>query len=393
MQKSLVVQGKSLEEALEKAAVLLHCPKERVAYEVLQEARPGKYGQPGTPCKLRGVPVAEAPEAADANAPEEQDYASSLPWSPDVMESLSPAVFLHALEGCAAVSSPPPAAAPEPEADAPCRDVVGDVNLSTGDIRHNGDVRIFGSVRKGMRVTAAGSLFVQGDVETAALEVGGDITLYGGLLGTARSTRGSITCKFAQGARLTAPEGDITVHDAAMHSHLHAGRAVYVGDTVLGGSCYGEELVEVHVAGSESGVPALLIAGRNKRLLDEIEEIRQRATTLVPTLGECEQARRELLPTEEGGQPLPVADRIRLWRATAQRAHINAELFGLARQKKTLLGMINGERGARVCITGRAYPRVKILVDEAPLDLKNVTQYATFSKDYDTGELRMTSYS
>jgi hypothetical protein len=54
--------------------------------------------------------------------------------------------------------------------------------------------------------------------------------------------------------------------------------------------------------------------------------------------------------------------------------------------------MINGDRSARVCVTDRAYANVKISVDELTMDLQNVTQFVTFSKDYDAGELRITPY-
>ena len=67
MEKSLVVQGKSLDEAMDKAATLLHCPKERIAYEILQEPRPGRYGQPGVLCKLRVTPVSLAAEELDTD--------------------------------------------------------------------------------------------------------------------------------------------------------------------------------------------------------------------------------------------------------------------------------------------------------------------------------------
>jgi len=36
------------------------------------------------------------------------------------------------------------------------------------------------------------------------------------------------------------------------------------------------------------------------------------------------------------------------------------------------------------------YPQVKILIDDAALEMRTMTQFATFSKDYETGEMRVT---
>lgn len=394
LEKSLVVLGKSLEVALDKGALLLHCPKERIAYEVLSEPKPGRNGYPGVPCKLRVIPVALAAEELDPTlAPEVTQ--ERLPWAEWDLEMMPCRVFLLSLQNLMTLvprvpQFPPPEALPDEFPEPPC-EMVGDLPAG-GVLEHNGHVRLYGHVRKGARIRAAGGIHVLGDVETAFLDAGGDIVLTGGLLGTARSRCGSIAAKFAQGARLDAPQGDVTIQESAMHSHLRAGRSAFVGDVLLGGSCSAEVLTEVRIAGSDSGVPTALIAGPNSRLLNEIEAIRSRAEQWVAELREQDAICRSLLPSEEAGIPLNVPDRLRLWRALIAKTRINDALAQMSRQKGQLLGMINKDRSARVCIPDRAYPNVKITVDALTLDLQNLTQYVTFSKDYDAGEMRITPY-
>ena len=395
MEKSLVVQGKSLEDALDKAALLLHWPKERIAYEILQEPTPGRYGQSGVPCKLRVTPVSPAAEELAPDNPRMQEAEQRLPGAERDLEVMPSPVFLLSLQNL--VSLVPrvslfPDPTPMPPTQQEPREIIGDVNLGSGPLCHDGDVRIHGHVRKGLRVQAAGSIHVLGDVETAFLDAGGDIVLTGGLLGTARSRAGSIACRFAQGARLDAPQGDIAIRESAMHAHIRAGRSVTVGDILLGGSCYAEGLIEVRIAGSDSGVPTTLIAGPNKRLYEEVEAIRDRAQRTIAELRENDALCRALLPQEEAGAALPVSDRLRLWRALAAKARAGDALMQMSRQKSRLLGMINADHTARVCVTGRAYPRVKVIVDDQAQDLRDVIQYATFSKDYEAGELRITPY-
>lgn len=393
-EKSFVVVGKGLEAALGKAAVLLHCPKERIAYEIMQQAKPGKYGQPGTPCKLRVTPVAPAAEALDAEGgldDEERLLRVVLPLAREEMAALPCAEFLQLLEEALAGENTDG----EPSTDSAniqrtLREVVGNVGLATGAVHHDGDLHVHGSVLKGMTVRATGHVHIRGDVETAFVDAGGDITIDGGLLGTARSAGGSIACRFAQGAQMDAPTGDVRVQESAMHSTLHAGGEIAIGGILLGGTCYGQQGVQAHTAGSPTGVATTITAGRNARLYGEMEQARARALRHIERLGECERARLELLPSEESGTALGMHDRVRLWQVSVRRVRLARDLQRLTQQKSRLLGMINGEHGNRICVEGSVYPQVKILLDEAALEVRAVTQFATFSKDYDTGELRIT---
>jgi len=393
-EKSFVVVGKILEAALDKAAIILHCPKERIAYEIMQQPKPGKYGQPGTPCKLRVTPVAPAAETLDAEGgldDEERLLRVALPQSRDDMAVLPCADFLRLLEEALAREE----AGGKPGEDVPdtqttVREIAGNVGLATGAVHHDGDLRVLGNVLKGMTVRASGDIHIRGDVETAFVDAGGNITIDGGLLGTARSATGNVSCRFAQGAQIDATLGNVRVRESSMHSTLHAGGEITIGGILLGGTCYGEQGVQAHTAGSPTNVATTITAGRNARLYEEIEQTRARALRHIERLGECERARLELLPAEESGTPLGVPDRVRLWQMSVRRVRLARDLHRLTRQKSRLLGMINGEHSSRICVEGSVYPQVKIFLDEAALEVRALTQFATFSKDYETGELRIT---
>lgn len=395
MEKSYIVQGKGLEDALSKGAIVLHCAKERVAYEILQDARPSRYGQPGTLCKLRVTPIAPSvEEVAPSGAESEAPPTVPVPWPWDELAAMPPEVFLakmaSALAEIGATATPPqPSTDEQPTVR---REIAGNVSFATGSIQHTGDVYIHGSVHKGMTVQASGSIHVVGSVETAFLDAGRDIVIDEGLFGTVRSAFGEIRCRFAQGAQIRALRGSVVVAESAMHCHIHAGRGVSVGDILLGGTCYGEGTVKARIAGSESAVPTVLLAGRNRRLYDQIEHVRRRALRCAGWLTDSEAVRKELLPSEEAGEALSYEDRARLWQAGACRARLHADLRHLAHQKSKLLGMINAERSSRISILDRAHPNVRIGIDDAGREIEKLTQFATFTKDYEAGELRMTPY-
>lgn len=398
MEKSYIVQGKGLEEALGKGAAVLACAREHIAFEILQEARPGRYGQPGTPCKLRVTPIAPSvEEATRASDDAEGPPSVPLPWSWSEMAAMPSQTFLAKMEAALATvgasDRPSDLERPTPDGEPSARrEIAGNVSLATGSVRHTGDVYIHGSVHKGLTVQATGSIHVVGSVETAFLDAGRDIVIDEGLYGTVRSASGHVRCRFAQGAQIKALRGDVTIAESALHCQIHAGRSVSVGGLLLGGTCYGEHTVKARVAGAQDAIATALFAGRNRRLYDQIEHVRQRALRCVEWLRESEAVRNELLPSEEAGAPLSPEDRARLWQAQACRMRVHADLRRLAHQKSRFLGMINAERSSRISILDRVYPNVRLSIDDAGREIQKLTQFATFTKDYEAGELRMTSY-
>ena len=61
---------------------------------------------------------------------------------------------------------------------------MGDVDLSTGNIRFVGDVEILGKVNESMVVEAAGEIFVDQSVNFALLTTSGSITTFGNIIGS-----------------------------------------------------------------------------------------------------------------------------------------------------------------------------------------------------------------
>ncbi|MEO7717605.1 MAG: FapA family protein [Capsulimonas sp.] len=392
MEKSLVVQGRTIEAALERASVLLHCAPHRVAYEMLKKADPAH----GVLYKLRVTEVAHAIAELTPNDDQGLEFGSPMPWFAGMLAPLAPDAFCKSLdEAFNQALEEQPTSTQEPSQAAihqPPLNLLEGVHLATGNIDHPGDVHIHGDIAKGMRIQAAGSIHVLGDVENAFLEAGGDIVVTGGFFGSAHSTHGRISCKFLQGAQLEAPRGAVVVQENSMHSHLVAGKSAIIRGSFVGGSCYGHELVEARSAGSEHGVPTVLIAGHNKHFMDRVDAIRLRAERNVRLLGECQRLRDALLPIEQAGDELPIEDRVRLWTAAIRKGRIHADLMRLSAEKSAALGMINKNRTARVSVTDKIFPKVKVLVDDAPLEVRAVTQFVSFTKDYEAGTIRVTPY-
>ena len=107
-------------------------------------------------------------------------------------------------------------------------EIRGDVDFSSGNINFIGDVTISGGVTSGFEVKAGGDIEVDGVVESARVESGGNITLHKGIAGAEKGmiqADGAITARFIENARVMAG-GDVTVSDAIIQSIVWSGASV-----------------------------------------------------------------------------------------------------------------------------------------------------------------------
>lgn len=115
---------------------------------------------------------------------------------------------------------------------------VQNVDLHTGNLSFNGTIHVVHDVHADMTLSATGDIYVDGTVENAVLEAGGDIVVKGGIIGVSDAETkpgqepysvikcgGSCTARFVQKANIAAGNG-IFIHDLAMLSELTAGHQI-----------------------------------------------------------------------------------------------------------------------------------------------------------------------
>lgn len=146
--------------------------------------------------------------------------------------------------------------------------VDGDVDFKTGNINFPGDIHVKGGIGAGFTVTAGGNVVVEGDVDSATVISGGNVTLHSGCFGKGVGriqAKGALRVEFAQQTSLECKQlfASKFLQDCKI---IAAGiDASAKGCYVRGGSiiCYGPVLV--YELGSESG-------NMDIRILDEQEE-------------------------------------------------------------------------------------------------------------------------
>ena len=142
------------------------------------------------------------------------------------------------------------------------------VNVGSGHVNYEGAVLVNGDVTEKMQIKAAGDVTINGFVESAYIESGGDIIITEGAMGKVNDTHGEFQCKLVAAGSIHVQHGqgidiqcsgNITVGRQLAYSRLRCGGAVIVGqiDKPMGNlfACdiISQDRVEAGTLGAVSG--------------------------------------------------------------------------------------------------------------------------------------------
>lgn len=130
------------------------------------------------------------------------------------------------------------------------------VDYSTGNINYMGDVHIRGRVRSGFSVRAAGNITVDGVVESATVEAGGDLIVAKGIVGNTDSivrADGSVFAKYLENSIVHARQN--LQADCIVNSEVYSDGEIQVRSgrgIIVGGRIRAAKKVSAKVVGSKS---------------------------------------------------------------------------------------------------------------------------------------------
>ncbi len=172
------------------------------------------------------------------------------------------------------------------------------VNVGSGHVNYEGAVLVNGDVTEKMEIRAAGDVTVNGFVESAYIESGGDIIITEGAMGKVNDSEGEFQCRLVAAGSVHVQHGQgidiqcngsVTVGRQLAYSRLRCGGAVIVGqvDNPMGNlfACdiVSQDRVEAGTLGAVSGStlkvdfsPGFnLLLERKDSLDDLLKQIRQ----------------------------------------------------------------------------------------------------------------------
>lgn len=185
----------------------------------------------------------------------------------------------------------------------PVLEINGDVDYSTGNIDFRGDVHIHGDVREHFSVHATGSVTIDGLVEAANVEAGGNIMISCGVLGDNRAlikSGGRLQAKYLENCVAYASES--IAADCIMASQTYSDGTIEVmtgRGTIIGGSLIAAKSVKARIIGCQNDRVTEITLGALPYVQNEMIDIE---TDLVTVQMELEALERDLkyLASQDG---------------------------------------------------------------------------------------------
>jgi formylmethanofuran dehydrogenase subunit C len=152
--------------------------------------------------------------------------------------------------------------------------VTGDVGLSTGNVRYQGDVEVYGDVQPGFEVVAGGNVRVFGAAEGKVLSENGTVTVSHGVMGTEHSlaevtAEGDVQIGHARFGRIESKTGNVTANFAVEHSEIRAAKnlSLLAGPAI---SCVVEvggnvDVLQLSSRGKDDSAPVIMQSSDENR--------------------------------------------------------------------------------------------------------------------------------
>lgn len=247
----------------------------------------------------------------------------------------------------------------------PIYEVEGDVDITTGNVDFRGDVVIHGNVATGARVTATGSVTIDGIAEGCTIEAGKDIILRQGFLGAYKGrirTKGSVIAKFIEHATVEA-DGMVELTSALNCNITSYDKVCINGKTanVVGGTIFGASGVDAYSLGTAAEVKTIIRAGISRTFAAQAEELRQHVADLKDTIEKINAGlvQFDALP-EELKDDAKREQRVLLLRTRIAK---QAELADLSTKLEKTETVLERSRDARVRVTKAVYPGVAVEIN------------------------------
>lgn len=272
-------------------------------------------------------------------------------------------------------------------------EVPADVDTSTGDIQYNGNVHVAGAVRGGFTVIADGDIVVDGSVEDAMLQAGGNIIVKCGIQGMHRGVveaKGNIITKYIENAKVFA--GGYIESGAIIYSEVAAGEDIIVAERkgfINGGMIRAGGKVDANTIGSQMGAKTQVEVGiapekkeRYSNLRNEIAGINAELEKIVPIIGKYN----SLI---QSGQQLEQRHRQYYQQLMKQRQELNDQKKEAVEEFQKLHKDLVNSTHAKIRVYRDIFPGTVISMSDQTLTVKDKRSYTCIERK--NGEIQFTN--
>lgn len=268
------------------------------------------------------------------------------------------------------------------------------IGPSTGNIDFDGSVTVEGNVDTNFEVKAQGDVVVNGVVEGAMIEAGGNIIIAKGVNGMGKAVLkagGNIIAKYMENVTATA-DGYISA-EAIMHSTISASGDILVDGRkgmLSGGKATAGGCIEVKTLGAQMANDTVVEVGLSPMIKREIQTLRQEIAEKQKVLAQIQPVLQNLAIKIKSGTPLSAEQKVYVSKLMATQNATNAELEPMINRLNELEQNYDADTESCVKVKGVAYPGTRVCISDVSMAVKTPTKYCKFVKL--RGDVKITSY-
>ncbi len=270
---------------------------------------------------------------------------------------------------------------------------VENVDNSTGNIEYEGSVKINGNVCTNFSVKAKGNIEVNGVVEGAYLEAGGNIIIARGMNGMVKGTlkaEGNIIAKYIENAKVKA--GGYISTESILHSEVIAGTEIQVTSKkgfITGGRVCAANLIQVKNLGSPMGTDTIVEVGADPEVKAELQQLQKQIMENKKAI----EASHPILTSmaqklSQGVKFRP--DQVKYFQEVLQTENQKKqELEEYTQRAQSLQAVLDESANAKVEVTGEVFAGTRICIADVSMIVKGSMKYCQFTKTQ--GDVKMSA--
>ena len=270
---------------------------------------------------------------------------------------------------------------------------VENVDNATGDINYDGSVQVNGNVFTGFSVKASGNIEVNGVVEGAVMEAGGNITIARGMNGMSKGSitaKGHIVSKFLENTAVTA--GEYVSAESILHCNVNAGTEIEVTGRkgfITGGHVMASNKITAKTLGSNLGASTIVEVGSDPNLKKEKFAIEKKYQDNMKNIRMMEPVITAFLAKKQQGMPVTADQMVKLQALVQARKDAMDENQQIEARLAELDVIMQDSDNPMVIVTGEVYPGTKIVIKDVSKMIRDAVSYCRFIRA--GGDVKMTS--
>ncbi|MFB6466665.1 DUF342 domain-containing protein [Cytobacillus sp. Hz8] len=245
----------------------------------------------------------------------------------------------------------------------PVFEVNGDLDLKTGNIHFVGTVTISGDVPSGYEIIAGGDILIQGTVEGAILEAGGNITVKGGITGGNRGkvvANGDIQAAYLNQANVKAKQ-NIIIDSSILNSHVQATGSIFCHNgRIIGGQLSAGEEVRAKEIGNRLFAKTDLYVGYDPQLEEKEQGLQEEIRDLTENLKKLMEFEKKLSNVLKVTGKLNTEQKQIFQRQQATKSMLQANINQANEQLDEIAEEKQSKLNASVSVTDTVYPNTTI---------------------------------